>query len=352
MLSFFRFFNQNRLVILLGLCVFCTQVGLVKSNPDESFKHKDYYQVYIVKYGDTLMKISRYFRTSIDIIAHLNDLDTRDILTIGEVLYIPRSVIMVHYVSSTDTLQKIVDFYSSDYHQVIASDILKLNKIYTPSDIQEGINLLIPVKVKDIKEINLNFKRKFIANSLNSAEDSVEDDQADSEEGEFEFSEEDNKYLPKRVWRSRSLSLEQSERIGGYFSRPLRGGKLTSMVGYRYHPVLQRMKYHAGLDISAPYGTPVYASARGRVVFRGWGGSYGNLVIIEHKDGYTTWYGHLSKIFVQSGSTIRKESIIGRVGSTGISTGPHLHFEIRKDYYPQKILNRFEGMTGKVGDYW
>lgn len=107
-------------------------------------------------------------------------------------------------------------------------------------------------------------------------------------------------------------------------------GRISSGFGMRYHPLLHRARYHDGLDIAKPWGTPVYPARSGRVVEAGWSEGYGQLIVIKHPDGWTTRYGHLSKIYVRIGQLVQRgKTLIGRVGSTGLSTGPHLHFEVR-----------------------
>ncbi len=110
-------------------------------------------------------------------------------------------------------------------------------------------------------------------------------------------------------------------------------GRISSHFGLRYHPILKRKRFHEGLDLPRPWGTPVYPARSGRVVRAGWSEGYGLLIVIRHSDGATTRYGHLSKIFVKPGKWVeRGKTLIGRVGSTGLSTGPHLHFEVRDKY--------------------
>lgn len=114
------------------------------------------------------------------------------------------------------------------------------------------------------------------------------------------------------------------------FVMPLNSGRLSSRMGYRTDPFHQRRTFHGGIDIAAPTGTPVYAARGGKVVFAGRLGGYGNLVILEHAYGYKTYYGHLSRILVSEGQQVLQRALVGQVGSTGRSTGPHLHFEIRR----------------------
>ncbi|MFI5361009.1 MAG: M23 family metallopeptidase [Elusimicrobiota bacterium] len=106
--------------------------------------------------------------------------------------------------------------------------------------------------------------------------------------------------------------------------------RISSPFGYRFHPILHQNKFHEGLDIPKPYGTPVYPARSGRVIEAGWHEGYGQLIEIRHPNGESTRYGHLSKIYVHIGSVVQRgRTLIGRVGSTGLSTGPHLHFEVR-----------------------
>jgi len=111
-------------------------------------------------------------------------------------------------------------------------------------------------------------------------------------------------------------------------------GSVTSPFGYRNHPIFHRQILHAGLDISAGHGTSIRAADGGRVVEAGWRGGYGKVVIIDHGGGIATLYGHCSATLVGSGQMVSKGQVIARVGATGWATGPHLHFEVRKDGTP------------------
>ena len=115
-------------------------------------------------------------------------------------------------------------------------------------------------------------------------------------------------------------------------------GPITSYFGYRYHPILHFTRFHAGVDIGAGWGSPIVAAGDGRVVGAGWGGGYGNEVQIAHGGGLISLYGHMSQVVAQPGTFVRRGQLIGYVGSSGLSTGPHLHFEVRQGGTPVNPL--------------
>jgi murein DD-endopeptidase MepM/ murein hydrolase activator NlpD len=128
---------------------------------------------------------------------------------------------------------------------------------------------------------------------------------------------------------ARLIALEgEVPRPAGALRWPVRG-RVSSSFGYRIHPVHGSRALHAGLDIAAPAGTRVSAAAAGTVTFAGWRGAYGRLVVVDHGDGVTTRYAHLAGIAVRAGDRVGAGAPIGTVGSSGVSTGPHLHFEVR-----------------------
>jgi len=115
-----------------------------------------------------------------------------------------------------------------------------------------------------------------------------------------------------------------------FLRTPMKFGKMTS--GYsirRFHPVSKRYKAHTGIDYGAPRGTPIMATANGRVAFAGWKGGYGKLIIVKHPNGYQTYYGHCSRLLKKRGQLVEQGQVIARVGKTGVATGPHVHYEVR-----------------------
>ncbi|MGI6685725.1 MAG: murein hydrolase activator EnvC family protein [Bacillota bacterium] len=123
--------------------------------------------------------------------------------------------------------------------------------------------------------------------------------------------------------------------FSGEFSWPTPGyTRITSEYGYRIHPILKTKRMHTGIDIGAPAGTSIKAVDDGTVIFAGWLGAYGNATIIDHGGGISSMYAHQSSISVKENQDVKRGQVIGKVGSTGWSTGAHLHFEVRKNGDP------------------
>ena len=132
-----------------------------------------------------------------------------------------------------------------------------------------------------------------------------------------------NAYKVERFFDSQRSLLASTPTIW-----PVRGW-ITSSFGQRISPFTGRLQMHEGLDICARPGTPVKATAEGVVIYSGWKSDFGKLVTIDHGYGYRTRYGHLSKIYVKNGQRVKRGETVGAVGSTGRSTGPHLHYEVK-----------------------
>jgi len=111
---------------------------------------------------------------------------------------------------------------------------------------------------------------------------------------------------------------------------PIDGARLSSGFGRRKHPILGYTKMHKGLDFAAPRGTPIYAAGNGTIQYAGRKGAYGNFVLIRHNANYSTAYAHMKRVNTAMGRRVKQGQIIGYVGTTGRSTGPHLHYEIRR----------------------
>lgn len=130
--------------------------------------------------------------------------------------------------------------------------------------------------------------------------------------------------------QSTSSSSTTSTYTGGALAWPTPSSSyITSPFGYRVHPISGSYKFHTGIDIGASYGSSIVAANSGRVTMAGWYGGYGKCLIIDHGGGITTLYAHCSSLLVGSGQSVSRGQTVARVGSTGNSTGPHLHFEVR-----------------------
>ncbi len=134
----------------------------------------------------------------------------------------------------------------------------------------------------------------------------------------------------------------QIKYAGGIMAWPLPSDhSVTSGYGMRFHPILRKNRLHTGIDIGGNYGASIVAANSGTVIYAGWSSGYGYTVIIDHGGGISTLYAHNSKILVKKGNKVKKEQIIAKVGSTGLSTGPHLHFEVRENGKPVNPLEKY-----------
>ena len=115
----------------------------------------------------------------------------------------------------------------------------------------------------------------------------------------------------------------------GSYGLPLKSGAITSSYGMRLHPIKKRQMFHDGVDVAAPSGTDVYAVAAGQVIYAGLKGNYGKVIVLSHGDNNQSLYAQLSEISVEVGQIVNGNEIIGAVGQSGISTGAHLHFELK-----------------------
>lgn len=198
------------------------------------------------------------------------------------------------------------------------------------SVIVETNELMADVKLKKVQVGQHKAKKKVLLGELRS-------EQADLQQ-EFDELDRESNAIESQINAFQSVNTGLP-RFNGRFRKPV-NGRITSGYGYRFHPVLHRSKLHTGIDFGAPTGTPIYASAPGVVISAGYRGGYGNTVIIDHGGGIATLYGHCSRIFTKAGAKVSQGEKIAAVGSTGMSTGPHLHFEIRVNGKPVNPMGR------------
>jgi len=242
----------------------------------------DEVSVYVVRKGDSISQIADMFGVSVNTILVANDMKKGEKLVIGDVLFILPISGLEHTITKGQTLQSIAKLYKVD-----VSDIVLYNGITQDIKLAIGDELMIP-----------------------------------GGEMADEGGDKPASNLSSAVSRDKNYyDIHPIQNLAGYFINPLPTGRKTQGL----HGPGNR-----GIDIGAPKGTPIYASASGVVLIAktGWSGGYGTMVIIQHANGTKTLYAHMTKLGTSSGAEVSRGEIIGYVGSTGRSTGPHLHFEV------------------------
>lgn len=248
-------------------------LGNLKNNytTERVFKEPVSYSSYTVKSGDTISGISLKFGLSnISTIIAVNNIPNVKTLSVGQHLTIPSMDGLFYTVKENDTIYSIADSYGISFEEIV--DVNDL----TSESLALGQKVFIPGAKMD-------------AASLQSA-------------------------------------------MGEVFIWPIKASyRITSRFGARADPFTGVASNHTGIDMACPKGTAIRASMSGTVIYSGYSNIYGNYVIIKHTDGYQTLYGHMSRILTSKGAYVSQGSTIGLVGSTGYSTGPHLHFSVYKN---------------------
>lgn len=231
--------------------------------------------------------------------------------------------------------KSITDFISRYYliEEITEYDGKLLETIEREKNKITEINNQLNEKSNNLKKMKENQEKTLI--SLENARTIKNSYLADLTEEELNIQkqvEEYNKKLDNIDAQMAILAMVNgdSEFIGGEFLWPAPGNTIiTSPFGMRFHPILHYYRSHNGIDIGTPMGAPIVASNPGTVITASYVGSYGNVVMLDHGGGVVTNYAHGSKILVEVGQTVQRGEIIMEAGSTGLSTGPHLHFEIK-----------------------
>jgi len=243
--------------------------------PDEEISTIDvpklYYLVYSVKQGDMVGEIAAKYGVSQDAVISINKLKNTRSLQIGQLLKIPSMDGIVYTVKKGDTPEKIADTY-----KISLEKLALVNNISDNNVLKAGAAVFLPDAKLDwvtLQEIN-----------------------------------------------------------GDLFKIPIHGRyRITSRYGWRHDPFTGMRSFHNGTDLATYKETPVYAALAGTVVATGYSNIYGNYVIIRHHAGYQTLYGHMNTILAKRGQYVTNQTVVGTVGTTGRSTGPHLHFTVYKN---------------------
>jgi murein DD-endopeptidase MepM/ murein hydrolase activator NlpD len=219
---------------------------------------------------------------------------------------------------------------------------LEYNRTKEKLDYYMGQFLELKSAIVTLKETENEFKKLF---SLGSKEEILENfDTSDSGSLDLENLKEQIKVTMETAGEIKDYLSEQRDI---YLSTPVGWpvkGYISSPFGKRTHPKTGKRDFHGGIDIAAGPGNPVRATADGIVSFAGWSGNNGNLVVLEHGFGYSTFYAHNRKVLVKTGQKVKRGDTIGYVGSTGNSTGPHVHYEIWRD---GKHVNPYKFLQGR-----
>lgn len=186
---------------------------------------------------------------------------------------------------------------------------------------------------KELEKIKADLEAQRQAVSSKKSELESEMNKLDSLKGELEAKEDElNEEAKALTSKIVAMTNPKSKYVGGKFVWPVPSSHyLFSYFGWRMHPIYNVYKYHSGIDIAASTGSDILAAGSGKVIISQWYGGYGECVMIDHGGGLVTLYGHMSRRLVSAGDEVKAGQLIGKVGSTGISTGPHLHFEVRKN---------------------
>ena len=210
------------------------------------------------------------------------------------------------------------------------SNVEIIQKIYkTDMDVLDTLKK----EHEELTEIKASLEEKKVTLAAQKTDLAAEKTSLDAKKKEFEAEEDKLKAEADRLTAEIiNLMDKDSPYVGGEFTWPCPASRyISSSFGNRLHPTLNVWKFHTGIDIGCSAGKDIVAAASGKVIMSQWYGGYGNCVMIDHGGGIVTLYGHASKLLVSKGQVVKQGQVIALVGSTGRSTGPHLHFEVRKN---------------------
>ena len=307
----------------------------------------DGYALRTVREGDTLAAIAGRYNISLEALMAFNDLDST-LLHPGQLLRIPYVEALGgradlapapppgfrrHTLASGETLSDVADDFGVTLVALVGAnpDLSSLDLLPV------GVELLIPpvgseglvytlAPGESLVEVLGRFGLSPIELARTNSIRSPEDVRAGM-----------MVYLPGVPPTGALERLAKVRELEQLYRWPVHG-RITSYFGRRSLG-MGTARFHQGLDVAAPYGTAVRAARSGTVTFAGWSGAYGYLVRIRHAGNEETWYAHHSEVLVETGQYVKQEQVIGRIGSTGLSTGPHLHFEIHEQGRPVDPLS-------------
>lgn len=257
-------------------------------------------------------------------------------------IYKTKHTLILDLLINTDSISQFLDRI---YYQnlIIQSDKKKMKELKTEAKNVAILKQRIESEKKQlsgiIKKIDKeNSNIKSIIKQNKSMIEKIQKDKRAYERSERELSRQ-SASLATMISKS---TKDSSVVVSGGFLMPTEG-RITSPFGWRIHPIFKSKIFHNGIDIGAPYGAPIKASNAGKVIYSGWYGGYGRVVILDHGSctgsPTTTLYAHMSKSKATVGQNVVRGQVIGYIGTTGYATGPHLHFEVRINGKPQNPKN-------------
>ena len=227
---------------------------------------------------------------------------------------------------------------------VLKNDYEKIQQLKKKSDAILAIRQQIAQKKEALAKTinNMNYQQKYIQSAIAQNQKMI--NKFESSRAAYEKSERELAQQSAKI-QSMIAGVQKNNKetfvTTGAFMRPI-SGPITSPFGWRVHPIFKSRIFHSGIDIGGANGGAIKAANSGKVIFAGWQGGYGKVVIIDHGrvngKPTTTLYAHMSVINVSNGQSVGKGQVIGKEGSTGYSTGPHCHFEVRVNGVPQNPL--------------
>ena len=312
----------------------------VAKKEEETKKEETKYpkkSTYIVRKGDTPSKIAARFGMSLNSFrANKPNMDKS--LKVGTSVNVVSEDGVFYKLQKGDSVSRIAVKY-----KVKAADIVKYNNI-SPKKMRVGQEIFL--KSPDYKAFLEKEKPKLTKKEIDKKlkEKQEKEDQKiyaeNKKTGKKSKPKQEQVNEGENVETSSGDSGEVASTGGGGFSMPVRYAGVSSPYGSRFHPILKRYIFHSGVDLVAKY-VPLRAAKSGVVTFAGNMSGYGKIIIIKHDNGYETRYAHLSQISTRVGERVERGELIGKTGNTGRTTGPHLHFEIRrsgKTLNPMKYL--------------
>lgn len=237
---------------------------------------------YVVKDGDSLWSVANAFDLDVNTLFGCNKISDSDVLKVGTTLRVPNQDGIYVKIRPNQTVAKLAKEYS-----IFPEAIYSANEMKEGASLAQGAEVFLP-GAKVVAFVESGKGKSAIARNVK-----------------------------EKVSVQRGLGWPVV-------------GKISSSFGWRRDPVRGGRDFHTGLDIRAPYGRTIVAAASGTVVYSGWMGGYGKAIVISHPSGMTTLYGHCSKLVAQKGQKVQRGTKIAHIGSTGRSTGNHVHFEVRR----------------------